>query len=422
MLLWTLLKKDLLRASRRPGNYIVMMMLPVALTAIMGLTFGSGGKDDIGIPQIQVAFVDNDQNFLSGFMKVGLESADELQKLIQLHDVTEEEGQEGLENDTYSAMVILPEGLTASYFASDQAPKQIKFVRNAQQKILPGIVEDIFAVFTDGLNTVKMNAADQLLMLRESIQETGEINEDSGRIIAEALGMKLIPEDPFLVPIIQSNFRQAETQQPEKKTSSGASIFANLFTGVSAFFLLFLANTAAGDFYTEYAQRTLQRFRMFRFSLTSMMFSKAISAVAIVFIASLILFGVGGFIFDVPWRNPLHMVLLCFSYSVFAAGLMTFLTNWAGNSGVSDTLNPIIVILIGFFGGGMIPVRTLPEVIRDNISPLFPNLWFSSSMIKVQLGGDSGWLLTSMMLLGVGAFMALAAAVMMDRRLSKGVR
>lgn len=421
MILWTLLKKDLLRARRTPGNYIVMLMLPVALTAIMGFTFGSGDDDNPVIPQIQVAMVDNDQDFLSGFIKIAFQD-DELRKLVKLHEVTEAQGRQGLEDMDYSAMIIIPKGFTPDYFAQDSQTQQLILVKNAREVVLPSVVEDIFSVFSDGLNTLKLNAADQLTYLRDTIEAENGITESSARVIADALGFQLSSEEPFFLPIIQSSYRESQADKKLKEAGRNVSLFAHLFTGISAFFLLFLADTAAADIFAEYRKRTLNRFRTFRFTLTTLLISKGISAVAIVFIAALILFGIGGLIFDVPLQNPLHMILLCFSLACFAAGFMTFLTNWTGNSNVSGTLNPIVIILIGFFGGGMVPAGSLPEAIRENISPLMPNYWFYRSMVDIQLGQPSDWLLTSMLLMGTGLFLALAAALMLDRRMSKGVR
>lgn len=421
MLIWTLLKKDLLRARRKPGNYFVMLMLPIALTAIMGLTFSSSGDDEQGIPQIQVAMVDLDQDFLSGFIKVSFQD-EQLSKLVQLHDVTEEEARQGLMDMDYSVMVIIPEGFTETYFSDAAQTKRLALVKNARQVILPSIVEDIFSVFVDGMNTLKLNAPDKLNFLRESIESDSTLTESSARIIADALGFRLTSEAPFFQPIINTYFKETAAEKVLEEAGSNAALFANLFTGISAFFLLFLANAAAGDIFVESARRTLGRFRALRFSLTPLLLSKGISAVAIVFISSLILFGVGGLIFGVPLRNPLFLLALCFTYSCFAAGLMTFLTNWTGNSTVSGTLNPILIILIGFFGGGMIPVQRLPEAIRDHISPMFPNYWFYKAMVDVQLGRESTWIVTSSMLLGAGLFLVMVAALMLDRRLSKGVR
>jgi ABC-type multidrug transport system permease subunit len=319
-------------------------------------------------------------------------------------------------------MVILPENFTSSYFGSPGPTEKVVFVRNAKQSILPGIVEDLFSIFTDGFSTVKLNAPGNLMDIREkiiNIEGRENVNAEDLRPIANALGMNLVSEEPYFEPLIQKKYREAQEKQ---KVNARASLFANLFTGMSAFFLLFLADNAASDIFKEFSRRTLHRFRTMRFYLTALLFSKGISAVAIVFISALILFGAGGLIFDVPWTNPVPLIILCFSFAVFAAGLMTFLTNWAASSAVSGTLNPILIMLIGFLGGGMMPVRNLPEFIRENISPMFPNYWFYQAMIDVQLGRESDWLLTSAQLFGAGFLLATIAAIMMDRRLSKGVR
>src|SRR5678816_397647 len=67
-MLRVLLAKDLRRTRRNPLPLVINILIPLVITALVGLTFG--GKSDSGsLGRIRFALVDEDKTILSDFLR-----------------------------------------------------------------------------------------------------------------------------------------------------------------------------------------------------------------------------------------------------------------------------------------------------------------------------------------------------------------
>lgn len=82
-------------------------------------------------------------------------------------------------------------------------------------------------------------------------------------------------------------------------------------------------------------------------------------------------------------------------------------------------LNRVVIVLIGFLGGSMMPSNTLPPFIRDTISPWMPNYIFAEATKRLQLDFDGPhWPIASAAL--TGAAMLVIATALFQRRSRAG--
>ena len=70
MNLWrVLLAKDLRRIRRNPWPWLIHLAVPLSITALLGLAFGSGGGEGGGLGRIRFALVDEDQSPLTQMLR-----------------------------------------------------------------------------------------------------------------------------------------------------------------------------------------------------------------------------------------------------------------------------------------------------------------------------------------------------------------
>ena len=67
-MLRVLLAKDLRRAWRNPLPWLINLIIPLAMTAMLGLVFG-GGSEGGALGRIRFAVVDEDKSVLSDFLR-----------------------------------------------------------------------------------------------------------------------------------------------------------------------------------------------------------------------------------------------------------------------------------------------------------------------------------------------------------------
>jgi ABC-type multidrug transport system permease subunit len=223
-----------------------------------------------------------------------------------------------------------------------------------------------------------------------------------------------------------------EGHTPGKKTSAAVgaakkgpafNIFGYLLPGLVAMFLLFLGENASRDIHRELEQRTLQRFRTLHHQLYHFVASKVVFCLVFLMLASAVMLVGGGLIFHIDWRNPLAVFLLTASYCMFASGLMTLLPALLGDQRSAQALANIVAMLVGMIGGSTIPAQQLPAFLRDHVSRMLPNYWYTEAVRTVAFDSHpGGWLMVAMKMALLGAVLMLLAVLILRRGLERGTR
>jgi len=416
-MLWVLLKKDLRRALRKPSAYAVMLALPLAITALIGLAFGSASET--GLPRIQVAYVDRDGGLLGGLLSSAFGQG-QLADMVELAPMAEEAARARLADNDCSAVLIVPEGFTNRFFEGGAAPP-LELVKNPAERFLPAIVEEIVLTMTEGLNAVSRNFSAELSELRDLLadERTPEPLMIAG--FSQRVAERVQAAEPYLFPPL-IGYAEAARERPDEEPEVD-NLFAYLLPAMSSLFLLFLADTASRDLFEENRVKALDRYRTLRFDVTPLILSKALLAAVVVAFGAAILFLGGGLIFAIDWRQPLAAALLTLGYSLFCAGFVALLTSLLAAEQRANTVNGLLFMGLGFLGGSFIGVDSLPDAIADYIAPLTPNHWFIQAMNRLQFGMDGPqWTAVAAILAGVGLMAAAAGGAIWNRRMAKGVR
>ena len=187
-------------------------------------------------------------------------------------------------------------------------------------------------------------------------------------------------------------------------------------------FLLFVAEGTTRDLMVERRIKTLDRYRTLSVNLMPMFLAKsAYSLVVVTLSACIILIG-GGWIFGINWQHGFAIAVLTLCYAVFCVGFAYFLVAVIYRENLASVLNTVVIMLMAFVGGGMIPTQNLPSVLRDNVSPWMPNYVFAETIKSLQFDWEGpNWISGSLVLFAVGWLLLLLAIYVFKRRLLAGV-
>jgi ABC-type multidrug transport system permease subunit len=213
------------------------------------------------------------------------------------------------------------------------------------------------------------------------------------------------------------------TKSPQPQ-SIAFNIFAYILPGMASAFLLFIADQSMRDFHREVRMKTLDRQRITGSGAGWFITGKIFVTTLTVAIAAAILFSAGWVVFRVQWNRPGVLALACVGYSVFAAGLMSALAALGPSERRVEVLNSMLLFGIAFLGGSYIPSDNFPRFMREHITPLMPNYWLNETARSLQRSGEDylGPLLVVAKLAAVGAVLGIAAAFIIERRLTSGSR
>ena len=432
-MLRVLIAKDLQRARRNPLPLVINILIPLVITALVGLTFG--GKSDSGaLGRIRFALVDEDKTILSDFLRGSAnqrEGGKYLDPVILERDAALRE----INDNKISAVLIIPTNFTRHYL-SGKTNVSLELIKNPAQSIHPAVMEELLGALVTTLNAISRNLQSEFPEWQEVIEGKRDYKEISSLI--ERAGDKFNAAKKFINPPLvvyekdppanssttnKTTTISATNKPAEKKSNPMAETFAYLLVGMAGMFLLFLASNAMTDLHRELRQRTLARFHTLHHQLAPFVAAKILFTVVVLLIASFILLIGGGILFGVAWQHPGSLALLVLSYACFAAALMAVLVALIPDERKAGALNTIIAMGLGMAGGCLFPPRALPAFLREHITPLLPDFWFVDTARNLQAGGgDVVWVLPLIKLFILSAVLMVAAAVLFRRLFRMGAR
>ncbi len=429
-LLRVLLAKDLRRTWRNPLPLLINLLIPLAVTALIGLVFG--GKPAGAQGRIRFALVDEDQTILTDFLRGAANQrlgARHLEPVI----MDRAEALRQINANRISAIVIIPANFTRDYFAGRE-DVELELIKNPAQSMHPAVMEELLGVVVTGLNAVSRNLQSEFPDWQMLFDGKGDYKQAAALIERAGDKLKLVRKfiDPPLVHYERDAPVQPGRHSPETAASTGgvprksdpaSGVFTYLLTGMSAMFLLFLASNAMTDLHREVRLRTLARYHNLHQQLTLFVASKVGFAVVVLAVCSAILLAGGGLIFGIVWQRPGALAALALGYAFFAAGLMATLVALIPDERKANALNTVVSMGLALAGGCMFPPQGLPAFLRDHLTPLLPTYWFVDTARTLQYSdGSVAWIpaLVKLIVLSVG-LLALAA-LLFRRQLKTGAR
>ena len=415
-----LLAKDLRRARRNPTPWLVHLAMPLVITALIGLAFGGGSSGGGGLGRIKLALVDEDDSVLTGFLRGALNQR-EAGEHLELTLTDRAAAMRLLTENQISAAAIIPAGFTADYLAG-RGQVVLELVKNPAQSYHPAIVEELLSALVTGLNALARPLQQEAPAWQAALDRPGGPDWTALAALIQGSGDRLESARGYLFPPLIGYGRESRAE-PKKTMEPGLSVFAYILPGLTAVFLLFMADNAVRDLYREGRFGTLTRFRTIRQNLLEFILAKVLFAIVVLLIASTILLGGGSWLFGFSWRLPLPLAALCIAYAFFAAGLMAFIAGLAGKEQRADMLNTMVAMGLGLAGGCMFPAEQLPAFLREFITPYVPTQWFVVAARELQSGSAGQvWLSALGGFLGLGLVCLWAAAALFARRLERGIR
>ena len=415
-----LLAKDLRRAQRNPTPWLVHLAMPLLITALIGFAFGGGSSGGGGLGRIKLALVDEDDSVLTGFLRGALNQSD-AGKHLEVTFTERAEAMRLLTENRISAAAIIPAGFTDDYLAGRNGVV-LELVKNPAQSYYPAIVEELLGALVTALNALARPLQQEAPAWQAAFDRPGGPDWTAVSALIQGSGDRLESARAYLFPPLIGYGRESRAEAA-KAEESGLNVFAYLLPGLTAVFLLFMADNAVRDLYREGRFGTLERYRTIRQNLIEFIAAKVLFALVVLLMATAILLGGGSWLFGFSWRLPLPLVALCVAYAFFAAGLMAFIAGLAGKERRADLLNTVVAMALGLAGGCMFPAEQLPAFLRELITPYMPTRWFVAAVHELQLGTvGKVWLSALGGLFALGLAGLWAAARLFARRLERGIR
>jgi ABC-2 type transport system permease protein len=378
-------RANLLRTTRDRLGLFFVIVLPLILVIVLGITYG-------GFNSARIGLVDGDGGALATDLVEGI--AVEGVDVSIRHYETTGDLRDAVRRGFVEVGVVIPKGYEASVRAGDPAPVEVV----TQPSGLAGAIR----------SAVDESIARQAGLLRA----TRFVMERDGLAFDDALALARGQE--------ASAPGVALTSDSVSEASTGPNGFT---VGAQSQLILFVFLTSL----TGATELIITR----QLGISRRMFSTPTGTWTIIVGEGLGRYGyalfqgffiviVTAFAFGVDWVDPLATGAIVLVFGLVAAGAAMLIGSVAANPSQAGAIGPALGLLLGLLGGTMVPADVFPAAMRT-IAHVTPHAWAMDAFREMLLNGAGlVQILPQLGVLMAFALLLLGIAVFRFRRLITG--
>lgn len=363
----SMLKIQVLQTVRDRGELISILVLPLLLTYVFGVAFGSQGAEG----PVRVLWLDGDSSVYAQEIR----SIAATEPSIEIEDATQDQAEERLDSGEAGVAVRIPVGFGDDLEAGTAATVELIVPPDSQRgQAAAEIVQGAIARVSANAEAAHISVAAVSDLAAQTGAQVGEIEFADAYDVADSYWE---PDPPVGVTgeqVVASDVR-------------GDEVFAasniHYSVGFTLMFVLFVSFGSAQGILEEREQGTLRRLLVTPASRPIILGGKSLGIIGVASMEALILIGVGALVFGVPWgSDPLAVILLVAGYVLAASGLALLVTAVARTRSQLSATGPIVATALAMLGGCYWPIEITPASMQL-IAKFTPTGWAMSGLLDV---------------------------------------
>src|ERR1700690_1637001 len=219
-----LLAKDLRRAWRNPLPWLINLIVPLAMTALIGMVFG-GHSDNGSLGRIRFAVVDEDKSLLSDFLR-GSANQNQGGKYLEPVFMEREDALREINANKISAVLIIPTNFMRNYLTARE-PVSLQLIKNPAESIHPAVLEELLGAVVTAMNAISRNFQSEFPDWQAVLEGKTDYHQVSQLI--DRAGDKLKAAKNYINPPLVSY----EKEEPADESKSGTTNSAPSGSGTS---------------------------------------------------------------------------------------------------------------------------------------------------------------------------------------------
>jgi ABC-2 type transport system permease protein len=327
---------DLLQRVRDKSVLIFALVVPMALMSVFNLVFSQA--DDIEIKPLTVAVSAPAGDDLAAVLTDVLRSLDGADELdVTVEEVDEAAGRRQVEEGDAAVALLVPDGFGSAARAGE--PVTVEAVRGDEA----GLEADIVLSVVDGF--LEQVAA-------------GAVTARAG--LAEGVAMTDVPALVEQATTGGPAYDLARGEASDEQLDAGAALVA----GQAGLFLLFTVGFGVTGLLVDRESGTLARLRSMPIPGWVIVASKALVSFVLGTVATAILLGLGGYLFDADFGSVPAVALLVLCATAAGTSVMFLIVRVARTSEQAGIATSIVALVLGIGGGAFFPVSATGSLSR----------------------------------------------------------
>lgn len=368
--------KDVYVAYRDRNAMLMMFAMPLAISLIIGLAFGSGG--DISIAAVPVGVVNQDagvsipggavrfgQTFEQAFVESG--DADAGADYVAIHALTdgyaytdEQAARNEVERGELAAVLTIGETFSADALGGQQ-PGTLRLYYDSGRSIGPSVVQSIVSAISSGMNSVILAQRVGPAFLTELGGELGADETAITRAVQRA------SREAMSIGQQQSIRLEQLDLQGETREFDALQYFA---PSMAILFMTFAMATGATSILIESQHWTLQRIIttptprwVFMGGKLAGMFVTGVGQMAVLIATTSLIALLTGREEPVWGTNIAGIVLLVLAVVLAATALGLLIAALSRTAAQASSYSTVAMFVLGMLGGSFIPIEGLPDAL-----------------------------------------------------------
>ncbi len=402
--------KDLKLVFRDKAALVFMLLAPFLLTLGLGFVTGQFGSSGGGIGNIPVILVDQDGGEL-GTALVEMFQSEDLADLVTVTLVDDPDiARRGVDEDQYTAAVIIPAGFTASILPAEGATQpgetvQILLVSNPTRPTNTGVVKTILEEFISRVEVGRVGGTVAITQLLSG----GLITPQQ----AALLGMQMGEQQ---ADAVTSSTAITLTTNIASQAATEFNALAYIAPGMALMFLMYTVSNGGRTLLVERNQGTLPRLLISPTASFQVLGGKVLGVYLSGVAQMLILIVASTLFFQLKWGDPLAVFALVLAAVFGACGWGMLLTSLARRPGQIAAIGSAMMLTFGILGGSFMQMDMMPTWVQW-LSRITPNSWGLDGFSILALGGGLGLVLKPILgLLVMGVVLFAVSLIFFNRR------
>lgn len=384
-----------IRATDKRG-FLMMILMPLLLTAILGSALKNVMSEDASLPEMKVGVYNLDDSELSKSFIDDVLGNEEFKDFLSVKMVSSHQKlKQMIQDEKLDAGIILPENWGGNLNQGEL--KQATILGDPGKTLQSSVLESIAGTFSERVSSVALSTKAVMTDLAQAQPVlTGKM--DMGKVGGEIAGElrqtsemdtgKFIGDEPL-----------------GKKAVTSMQYYA---AGMAAMFLLFNLMVGAKSLMHERHTETLARLMSTPTGQGSILIGKFLGTFYFAVLQLLVFMGVTHWAFGVHWgSNVVQSLTIGIVYAFAVSGLSMLFASVLKDEKTAELAGGTLVQILAVLGGSMLPITVFPEVLKK-ISNIAPNKWALSSFLEAMAGTTWAALSVSIIVLLMIGIVSLA--------------
>lgn len=356
---WLIATKELRQRSRDRSLFVLAFVAPLALSFIFSVVFG--GLDEGDRIQFDIGVVDLDGGEQSdGFLGMLGQVAAEGLITVTAYDDTGT-ARDAVDDTDIDAAIVLPTGLSDAFATG--TPVEIQVIGSVDSPIATSVASSLARGYATRSGTAALAGI--------TAAGTGVVGPDQIVDVANDVGNS----EPL------ASLATVETDTPQ------VDLTTLMVSGMSVFFVFFVAGTAVTGVLEERQNGTLPRLLASPAPRASIILGKATAAIITGVVALVALMVTSTLVMGADWGNPFGAVLLATAAVLAATGIMSMVGGVARSAEQAGNLQAIVAVSMAMLGGSFGLAPPPGGTLWASLALLTPNRWFMRGVEDLSVGG-----------------------------------